>query len=89
MTVSAPEILSSAVCHLDGPNIPSADIEWAMDIPAGRCIIEWVVAQLEQGLHSSSDTQRRGGQFGSMDILASLEAITLDDEEVQMYVESE
>jgi hypothetical protein len=84
MALLAPEKLSSTVRHLGGPNIPTADIEWAMDLPAGKCLVEWLAAQLESGLGTSSIVDGHDGVL--LDIQASLGMIALEDDEAQVYV---
>jgi hypothetical protein len=83
MALFAPEKLSSTVRHLGGPNIPTADVEWAMDLPAGKCLIEWLASQLEGGLDNSAATGVHDGY--SLDVQTSLEMIALEDDEIQMY----
>jgi hypothetical protein len=66
--------LTSIISELGGPSVPPADLSWALDIPAGRSLIEWLVAQLGEPGDERSP------------ILTSLEMIALQQEEVHMYV---
>jgi hypothetical protein len=60
------------VSQLGGPSISPAHIEWALDIPAGKRLIEWLAAQFRDGTP----------------VQTCLKMIALEDEEVQTYVRS-
>lgn len=68
---SATESLVDIVAHLGGPRIVPGDIEWAVDLPAGRQLVEWIAAQLD-----SNDEDR--------DLELSLKTIALEPEEAAL-----
>lgn len=61
------------ISDLGGPIIPATDMDWAMDIPAGKALLEWFTDQL--GLESDGLEQR-----------VVVESIGLHADEVQMCV---
>ena len=77
MSLPAPETLSSMISDLSGPDIPPSDIQWAMDLPAGKTLIEWLAAQVDTDI---SDGGRDCDRVGRR---ACLEAVALENEEVQ------
>lgn len=79
---NAPEVLATFVSVLGGPEIAPIDIEWAMDLSAGRGLIEWFADQVlldDEILTRSPEDQIKCYQ-------AALERIGLEDEEVQTCV---
>jgi hypothetical protein len=66
--------VTTIVSELGGPSINPVDIEWALDIPAGKRLIHWLANQL------GHETSTLG---------ASLRCIALEAEEVTMFVHSE
>lgn len=77
---SATERLIDIVAHLGGPRIIPGDIEWAVDLPAGKQLVDWIAAQLD------SDDER--GSDGGVDraLRVSMKDIALEPEEVYLWV---
>lgn len=76
MKKSAPNQLSVIISALGGPSIQAEDIEWAIDLPAGKRLVDWIAAQL---LDYETDDGRETHQ-------AALGNIALEAEEVDMCV---
>ncbi|KAJ7725635.1 hypothetical protein DFH07DRAFT_970774 [Mycena maculata] len=68
--------VTAIVSVLGGPDINPEDIHWAEDLPAGRKLFEWLGSQVQ--LELAAD----GGMSDSL--RAALQAISLEDEELQM-----
>ncbi|KAJ6590037.1 hypothetical protein DFH09DRAFT_221007 [Mycena vulgaris] len=68
------ETITTIVSLLGGPNLNAEDIGWALDLPAGRRLLEWLVSQVEfEAADDSSESLR-----------AALQAISVEDDELQM-----
>ena len=46
MTQHVPDQISAIISALGGPSIQAEDIEWAIDLPAGKRLVDWIAAQL-------------------------------------------
>jgi hypothetical protein len=44
--MNTPNQLSAIILALGGPPIQVEDIEWAIDLPAGKKLVDWIAAQL-------------------------------------------
>ncbi|KAF8870477.1 hypothetical protein BD779DRAFT_1580168 [Infundibulicybe gibba] len=66
--------LSDILAALGGPNIPSTEFEWALEVPAGKALLEWIAAQ-------TSDVE--SGEDG-LGLEAALARIALEGEEVDI-----
>lgn len=76
------ETVTTIVSLLGGPDINPEEIDWALDLPAGQKLLEWLVSQVQ--LELSADD---ASGIGTSDSLrAALQAIALEDHELQMYV---
>jgi len=76
MLLSPPEILSLMVSDLCGVDVPSSDIEWAMDLPAGKTLIEWLASQM------CIEKNDEGRDLDKSDRQSCVEGIVLENEEV-------
>ena len=74
----APGQLATLISTLGGPLISPADIEWAVDLPTGEKLLEWVAAQLQNVVVEGTD-ERWSRQ-------AALYNIALEAGEVEMCV---
>ncbi|KAJ7032710.1 hypothetical protein C8F04DRAFT_1261561 [Mycena alexandri] len=77
------ETATTIVSLLGGPELNAEDIDWALDVPAGQRLLEWLVSQVE--LPADSDDS---GTDKSDTLRAALGAIALEEDEVQMFVSS-
>jgi hypothetical protein len=50
--------LSSIISTLGGPSIQAEDIEWAIDLPAGKKLVDWLAAQFLDETDTSDMTRR-------------------------------
>jgi hypothetical protein len=82
---SAPELVSSIVSHLGGPAIDPADVEWALDFPAGKALVEWLANQLR--VDGGVDEEIDNDENEVLLYQAALKDIALEEEEAQMYVQ--
>lgn len=57
MASSASEKLVSLVSHLGGRTISSREIDWVYDIPAGKQLLEWFVAPLDNWSEAGDDDE--------------------------------
>lgn len=76
MTLSASQKLVSVISYLGGPNITSGDIDWAIDLPAGKRLIEWLADQVDDEQVSNagdSGVERR--------YYVALKSVALEQEE--------
>ncbi|KAJ7935287.1 hypothetical protein B0H13DRAFT_2473309 [Mycena leptocephala] len=73
------ETVTTIVSLLGGPQFNADDIDWALDLPAGQRLLEWLVSQVDE---LSADD----GMNGSDALRAALQAISLEEDEVQMSV---
>jgi hypothetical protein len=73
------ETVTTIVSLLGGPQFNADDIDWALDLPAGQRLLEWLVSQVDE---LSADD----GMNGSDALRAALQAISLEEDEVQMFV---
>ncbi|KAJ7099451.1 hypothetical protein B0H15DRAFT_820305 [Mycena belliarum] len=73
------ETITTTVSLLGGPNLSPQDIDWALDLPAGRRLLEWLVSQVDLGLPPAKD-----GTCASEQLHAALQAISIEDAELQM-----
>ncbi|KAF7362399.1 hypothetical protein MVEN_00587100 [Mycena venus] len=71
------ETATTIVSLLGGPALNAEDIDWALDLPAGQKLLEWLVSQVE--IPSADD-----GTDRSDALRAALQAISLEDDEVKM-----
>ncbi|KAK0226597.1 hypothetical protein IW262DRAFT_778017 [Armillaria fumosa] len=55
MEQSSTEKLVSMVHILDGPSVKAEEIEWAMDLEAGKTLIDWLAAQMPSYLDVEDD----------------------------------
>jgi hypothetical protein len=67
------ETVTTIVSLLGGSQFNADDIDWALDLPAGQRLLEWLVSQV--GDLSTDDALR-----------TALQAISLEEDEVQMSV---
>lgn len=70
-----PKQLSAIISALGGPSIQVEDIEWAIDLPVGKKLMDWIAAQL---LDDEIDDDRS--------CQVALRNIALEDGEVDMCV---
>ncbi|KAF8870361.1 hypothetical protein BD779DRAFT_1681211 [Infundibulicybe gibba] len=66
--------LSDILAALGGPDIPSTEFEWALEVPAGKALLEWIAAQTS-GVESGED---------ELGLEAALARIALEGEEVDI-----
>ena len=76
MNQHSPSQLSAIINALGGPSINVEDIEWAIDLPAGKKLVDWIAAQL---LSDEIDDGENAHQ-------AALRNIALETGEVEMCV---
>jgi hypothetical protein len=76
MNQNTPSQLSAIIYALGGPSINVEDIEWAIDVPAGKKLVDWIAAQL-------LDDEIDGGENAYK---AALRNIALEAGEVEMCV---
>ncbi|KAJ7736864.1 hypothetical protein B0H16DRAFT_110295 [Mycena metata] len=69
---------TTIVSLLGGPDLNTEDIDWALDVPAGKRLLEWLVSQVEL----PADDDRGTDEFDAL--RAALGAIALEEDEVQM-----
>lgn len=74
MNRHTPSQLSAIISALNGPPIQVEDIEWAMDLPDGKKLLDWIAAQLLDDELDDADCQ------------AALHDIALEAGEVDMCV---
>jgi hypothetical protein len=81
MNKSSSTKLTELVSTLGGPGIADTDIEWALDLPAGKKLVEWLAAQLcdEEGDIDKTIFGDGETKYGS-----SLRAIALEAGEIDM-----
>ena len=77
MNQHTPNQLSSIILALGGPHIQVEDIQWAIDLPAGKKLVDWIAAQL---LDNEIDDDGHGSYQ------AALRNIALEAGEVDMCV---
>ena len=82
MKSSATEKLASIVSHLGGPEISPLEIDWALDLPAGKRLIEWLVDQLDEDVETDTVDDGDSGRL----YRAALKDIALDRQELSLYV---
>ncbi|KAJ7655622.1 hypothetical protein DFH06DRAFT_1329071 [Mycena polygramma] len=75
------ETVTTIVSLLGGPEIPADDLDWALDLPAGQKLFQWLVSQVKD---SESELPSDGVTDGSDRLRAALQAISLEEDEVQM-----
>ncbi|KAJ7188888.1 hypothetical protein C8R46DRAFT_1341532 [Mycena filopes] len=73
------ETVTTIVSLLGGPKLNAEDIDWALDDPAGRRLLEWLVSQVEL---AADDTNAGGDESDA--VRAALAEIALEQDEVQM-----
>ncbi|KAF8216375.1 hypothetical protein K438DRAFT_1953326 [Mycena galopus ATCC 62051] len=71
------ETATAIVSLLGGPEFNAEDIDWAMDLPAGQRLLDWLVSQVELEVAAADDAT-------SDSLRAALQAISLENDEVQM-----
>ncbi|KAJ7287014.1 hypothetical protein C8J57DRAFT_1282548 [Mycena rebaudengoi] len=71
------ETVTSVVSLLGGPHFNAEDIDWAADLPAGRKLLEWLVAQLDLPADDG------GFEDASLVRRATLTAISLEEDELE------
>jgi hypothetical protein len=76
MNQHTPSQLSAIISALGGPSIQVEDIEWAIDLPAGKKLVDWIAAQL-------LDDEIKDGEGAYQ---AALHNIALEAGEVDMCV---
>lgn len=79
---SASEKLIEIVTFLGGSRVTPEEIEWAIDLPAGEQLVEWLVAQVEGGavtavVDTSNDEPEVRDAYR-----AALKDISLEPEEI-------
>jgi hypothetical protein len=69
MNRSAPSKLSAIISALSGPPIQVEDIEWALALPAGKKLVDWIAAQLlDEEIESENGTNNANYQAALRDI---------------------
>lgn len=68
------ETVTDITSLLGGPEISAEDIDWALDVPAGQRLLDWLVSQVE------------GETDGPDQLRAALQVISLEENEVEMSV---
>ncbi|KAJ6518670.1 hypothetical protein C8R45DRAFT_1084780 [Mycena sanguinolenta] len=76
------ETATSIVSLLGGPQITSEDIDWALDLPAGQRLLDWLVSQVE--IPGSPANENTDASLSRAAAAAALHAVALDDGEIQM-----
>lgn len=80
MDRDAPSKLCAIISALGGPPIQAEDIEWALDLPAGKKLVDWIAAQL-----LDEEIELENGTINAT-CQAALRGIALEVGEVDMCV---
>ena len=76
------------LAHLGGPECSPEELEWAVDIPAGKQLLEWIASQadtegqIDRGQIVGNEQQPKGGS--ALNLRASLSPVALYQDELQM-----
>ncbi|KAF9463578.1 hypothetical protein BDZ94DRAFT_1308690 [Collybia nuda] len=81
MNESSTKRLTKIIFDLGGPPVADSDIEWALDLPAGMKLLDWLAAQLGDSNGEKDDTISvdEGNEYNK-----NLRAIALEAEEVKI-----
>ncbi|KAF7370705.1 hypothetical protein MSAN_00703700 [Mycena sanguinolenta] len=71
------ETATSIVSLLGGPQFNPEDIDWALDLPAGQRLLDWLVSQVEIPGSPAKNTD------ASPSLAAALHAVALEDDEIR------
>ncbi|EPQ55286.1 hypothetical protein GLOTRDRAFT_121484 [Gloeophyllum trabeum ATCC 11539] len=71
---------SDIVSCLGGPAVTPSDIEWVVDLPAGKQLVDWIVAQVEGAPESDEAISQLSNEQG---LKACLSDIALETEELE------
>ncbi|KAJ6491673.1 hypothetical protein C8R47DRAFT_1195402 [Mycena vitilis] len=77
--------VSAIVSLLGGPEIPADDLDWALDLPAGQKVFEWLVSQVKDSDCESDELpsdELPSDAYNGLRVV--LQAISLEEDEVQM-----
>ncbi|KAJ7198559.1 hypothetical protein GGX14DRAFT_666027 [Mycena pura] len=75
MTMNTAQFVTSIVSLLGGPELNAEDIEWALGIPAGQRLLEWIVSQAVQQNANDATTDADA-------LRVALQAISLEEDEL-------
>ena len=76
------EKVTTAVSQLGGPVVAPDDIAWALDLPAGRQLLEFLADQI-QDTETNRLKSRKGAEERARHSSAALHRIALENDEVR------
>ena len=82
MSTSQPPIFQvlKMITHLGGPECSPEELQWAMDIPAGKQLLEWLASQVSD----ETQTNESSTEHRSRHINAALSSIALCQDELDV-----
>ncbi|EMD32929.1 hypothetical protein CERSUDRAFT_98941 [Gelatoporia subvermispora B] len=81
--IKTTEALCNLVTSLGGPKLDPEELEWALDLPAGRAMLDWLIDQLQHGCIApsiSGDAYLTEGDI----LRATIKNIALESEELKI-----